>query len=396
MKKELFSLMLIALCFIVSLNAQTKFEKGLYINNSGETFEGLIKNVDWLNAPKKIDFKADENQESISLDICEVAYFEVGAYKFKRFTVPYDKSYGEKSNPGEGREPIYEDKIVFLRLLVDGHVDLYKLGSQNRFYFIKGNDSIQHLIYKEYVVNNKLRSNDSYKSQLFNVLDCNDILVEDIQNLSFTTKYLMEVFSKYNSCRGEVFYEFRESRKKQIFHLSVQPGIRFAQVNTISRKLDFLDVKYDWKPSFSVTTELEYMMPFNKNKWSVYTQLVYQSYDNEHQNDNLSSSSIYYTTVADYQSIEVNLGVRYYMYFSEKSNISLNTNATLLDFPINSKINSVEVNSAINFYFGLAYLHGNKYGAAIGFSTNRPVLAYNTEYSGVYRYFDIRLSYRIF
>ncbi len=93
-----------------------------------------------------------------------MAYFEVGAFKFKRFTVPYDKSYVEKSFPDEDREPVYEEKIVFLRLLVEGHVDLYKLESQNRFYFVKGNDSIQHLIYKEYLVDNKVRSNDSYKS----------------------------------------------------------------------------------------------------------------------------------------------------------------------------------------------------------------------------------------
>lgn len=163
-----------------------------------------------------------------------------------------------------------------------------------------------------------------------------------------------------------------------------------------NNKFDFLDVDYNWKPSFSFATELEYMMPFNKNKWSVYSQLAYQSYYNESQNEHLSPSSIYYATIADYQSIELNLGLRYYMYLTEKSNISLNTNATLLDVPINSKINSEEVNSAINFYFGLSYLNGNKYGAAIGLSTNRPVLAFNTEYSGVYRYFDIRLIYRIF
>lgn len=38
-------------------NAQTKFEKGYYINNKGIKFEGYIKNSDWKNTPKKIEFK---------------------------------------------------------------------------------------------------------------------------------------------------------------------------------------------------------------------------------------------------------------------------------------------------------------------------------------------------
>ncbi len=52
---------LVASCFMASISAQTKFEKGFYLDNNGQKTEGLIKNIDWLNDPKKIDFKANEN-----------------------------------------------------------------------------------------------------------------------------------------------------------------------------------------------------------------------------------------------------------------------------------------------------------------------------------------------
>ena len=42
------------------LQAQTKFEKGYFVDNSGQRTEVLIKNLDWKNNPTEFEFKKNE------------------------------------------------------------------------------------------------------------------------------------------------------------------------------------------------------------------------------------------------------------------------------------------------------------------------------------------------
>jgi hypothetical protein len=44
-------ILLLFLCSLI-LQAQTKYEKGFYIDNSGNISEGFIKNIDWLDDPR--------------------------------------------------------------------------------------------------------------------------------------------------------------------------------------------------------------------------------------------------------------------------------------------------------------------------------------------------------
>lgn len=387
---------LLVLFTITELYSQTIFEKGMYIDNTGKEIDGFIRNLDWLNEPKQIQFKTGENEDYHTLSIDDIQYFEVGSFRFKRYTIPFDVSYTEKSVPGIGRDPVYKERTAFLQLLVSGKASLYKLGSQNRFYFTIGNDSIRHLICKRYEVDGKIHNNESYKSQLFYELKCEVIKAKDIQDLSCESDDLIDIFKGYNDCVGESHFVYSKSKRKQIFHFYIKPGLRYAQIKTTNSQNRIFDINYDWKTSFSGALEFEYVMPFNKNKWSAFSEIAYQSYKSEVKNNNFNSTSDYFVSVADYKSIELNLGIRYYMYLSEKSAIYVNPKLTIIDFPINSKIDFADVNSLINIYIGAGYQYHRKYGIAFGISSNRSMLVNYAFYRGIYHYFNMQLSYRIF
>jgi len=73
-------------CSCTFLLAQTKFEKGYYINLNGIKSEGFIKNLDWKNSPSSFEFKTSITSNSIEVNTSQIAEFEIeNTVKFKNF-----------------------------------------------------------------------------------------------------------------------------------------------------------------------------------------------------------------------------------------------------------------------------------------------------------------------
>ena len=384
MKKELLLLLSIALFFISTLTAQTKFEKGFYLNNNGERVDGLIKNEDWLNDPKKITFKSDENQEDVTLEMNKVSYFEVGLYKYKRFEVPYDLNYNENSAPSYDKEPDYVERTVFLQLLVEGKASLYKLGDEKRFYYTIHDDSIRHLLYFTYSKLGVIRTNESYKTQLFNNLKCESINVNDMDKIAFKTKSLINFFIKYNECSGEKSYVY-EKKKKNIFHLTPFIGIRSASISirNPANRVQNVDFENKWNPVFGLN--LEYVLPFNNNKWSVFFEPEYQSYKSEVHTQT-------YNGVADYSSLEMHLGLKYSFYLTNSSTLYLTTSLKFYEIPMNKRVGPLEIASVANFSAGIGYLYNDRFSTSFRISTPRGLVSYDAYYVVKYQYFEFVLG----
>lgn len=81
----------------------------------------------------------------------------------------------------------------------------------------------------------------------------------------------------------------------------------------------------DWQTSgrnarFGIENEL--ILPFNRNKWSILLQPTYQYFrDSVTIKSNVSTDDLY---SIDYQSIELQLGVRYYAFLNENSKLFAN------------------------------------------------------------------------
>jgi hypothetical protein len=383
-------ILLLFLCSLI-LQAQTKYEKGFYIDNSGNISEGFIKNIDWLDDPLGIVYKVNESGEEVSLGIDDVAYFEVGKFKFKRFDIQYDLSYSDESAPSSTiSAPNYIEKTVFLRLIVEGKANLYKLGDHKRFYFTLENDSIIHLLYKRYKEDKKIQRNESYKSSLFENLKCETVTVSDIQRLEFKTKQLIRFFESYNECSGDLKYVFNDKEKKKIiFHLSPVIGIRSAsisQTNSVNPTQN-VDFGTKWGPAFGLN--IEYVLPFNNNKWSVFFEPYYHSYTSE-------IDLRYYRGTADYSSIELHFGLRYYMFLSKSSTLFLNATLMNNDILIKKSLGHLKITSGYCFTGGLGYLYKSKVSLSFRLSSTKEILNYYAYYRGKYNSFDIALAYRIF
>ena len=109
------------------LNAQTKYEIGYYITNSGEKVECLIKNEDWKNSPESITIKKSESDTNTSISTSNLNEFTIyNKKKYKFFSVDIEKSSSHDRQLTYEKEPFFLKENLLLEVLVEGKASLYK------------------------------------------------------------------------------------------------------------------------------------------------------------------------------------------------------------------------------------------------------------------------------
>ncbi|WP_312391177.1 outer membrane beta-barrel protein [Chryseobacterium sp.] len=392
MKKASVLTALTAACF---LQAQIKFEKGYYINNSGQKTEVLIKNLDWKNNPTEFEYKTSENSEIKKENIKNIQEFGMDQDdKYIRKTVMIDTSSDQLNNMSEVREPQFTEQTVFLKYQVEGKANLfyYENSELRRLFFNIDGSDVQQLVYKPYLINDsRISYNEDYKKQLQQSLKCG-IENKDIQSSKYNAKDITEFFMKYNNCsNGSALNYTKASEKRDLFNLTLRPGVSSSSLKTVYNSFNSSEeTKFDNKTTFRVGLEFEFIMPFNRNKWSLFAEPTYQYYKSEIESvrypgalyEQRSKRSV------DYKSIEVPIGVRHYFFLNDKSKIFVNA-AYLLDFNFKSNIKydyfELETNSGNNLIFGAGYKYNDKFGVEFRVGTPRTLLrnyySWNSDYT---------------
>mgnify|MGYP007089982229 FL=1 len=121
-----------------------------------------------------------------------------------------------------------------------------------------------------------IMKNNAYKTQIWNDLKCTDITINDIDKLHFTRKKLFDMFKKYNTCKGSDYTNYDASKSKSDFTLYIKPGLRLANLTLRNKSNPMQNIDYDNKLSVCLGIEAEFVLPFNKNKWSVFLVPTYQ------------------------------------------------------------------------------------------------------------------------
>ena len=88
------------------ISGQIKFEKGYIIDNSGVKTECLIRNLDWRDNPRVIQYKLSEESDIVSGSIDFIKEFKVDNYpRFVRYDVKIDRSSSDIVNLSKTRSP---------------------------------------------------------------------------------------------------------------------------------------------------------------------------------------------------------------------------------------------------------------------------------------------------
>ena len=388
MKKKL--LLLLTLIITINSYSQITFDKGYYINNNGQKIDCLIKNIDWDNTPTEFEYKltADSNKKKNSLKT--VKEFGVYGYsKYIRSKVQIDRSTLDLDNIKYDKNPVFKEEVLFLKVLIEGKSNLYSYidGSLKRFFFTNKKLEIKQLIYKIYQTKNtNLAKNKHYQKQLWDNLKCPSITMNNVLDVEYKKNDLVDFFTTYNKCTNEAYSVYNETKKRNLFNLTLRPRLRNSSFDLNK------NTKIDLGANFGFGVELEYVLPFNKNKWALIIEPTYHS---------IKSSKIIGTTLINttYNLIEIPLGVRHSFFLNNNSKIFIN-GSFIID--INSKssihINTLDfdISARNSFAFGVGYNYKNKYSIELRNLTNGELLNKYQSFSANYNAFSIIFGYTLF
>ncbi|MCF6297958.1 MAG: autotransporter outer membrane beta-barrel domain-containing protein [Flavobacteriaceae bacterium] len=406
MNKNLITLLLIVLSF--NSYSQITFERGYIIQNTGNKKTCLIKNIDWRDNPTEIKYKLLETDKVKTVKLNNIIEFGIDNYsKYIRTTIDIDRSPEDLNNISENRNPNFNKETLFLKVLVEGKASLYEYtdSNLNRYFFRLNNLPIKQLIYKSFrTSDNGIRKNEDYKQQLINNLECSDISLDKIKTLVYKQKKLINIFVNYNQCTNSNFINFKEETKRGLFNLSVRLGLNSSSLSLQKNGSTLENRDFNNKLGMRVSVEAEFILPFNKNKWGIIIEPTYQYYKSKKDVEVSYLSGGRLFSSVDYKSIEVPVGIRYYLFLKNKSKLFINA-SLIFDLSLNSTvefnredgstINLLEINTGNNLAFGFGYNY-NKYSLELRAQTPRVVLGNYISWSSSYKTLSIIVGYNIF
>ncbi len=319
--------------------SQIKFEKGYIIKNDNTKIECLIKNNDWRFNPDEIYYKLSTNSDPIKTTINDIKEFGISSnIKYKKFKVNVDISSKEINDLTLSRNPILREQTLLLKQLVEGETNLfvYKNPSMTRFFYSMTDSNIEQLIYKHYKTNDgKIAVNNRYKQQLLNSSKCKDITVDELNKLNYSKKNLKDFFVKYNTCIDSNYIVYDKSNKKTSINFKVKSGINFSSM-TVNKGFTTASEgkKMDNHLNYRISAEIEFLLPFNKNKWAVFLEPSFSAY-----NEELAYGSGTYETnlKIKFNYFEAVIAARHYLYLNDTSKLNLSL-GLIYTYAINPEI----------------------------------------------------------
>jgi hypothetical protein len=221
------------------------------------------------------------------------------------------------------RNPTWRTEVVFLKVLVEGKASLYEYEDYrlHNFFYSVDSSSIETLVFKRFLRNaggvRQVGTNQTYLQQLKNHVFCNTTM-EKLIRVKYHREDLKKYFWDFNACNGEVIAAKRSKKRRVYFYLA--PGMDVAKGKIVSTYY-MNSTKYSPTKQFRIGIMTEFVLPFNKNKWSILLEPAYQYFN--------------HSNAIDYKSIEFSYGVRYYIFLKNDTKLFVNALA-LMDFPLQS------------------------------------------------------------
>lgn len=320
MKTQITFLLLFLVAF--SIFGQKSFHKGYFVTNNGERIDCFINDKDGLNSPTSLLYKLSENVKTERISIDSIAMFEIPGYdKYICKEVRMDMSIDELSNLTTSKDPIWETRRIALKTLVEGKASLYVYRNKDvtRFFYAVDNAEPRQLVYRQYIdssspKNNILVENNGFIQQLSTEFT-NPSFTNRINKLQYEETDLKRFFVQYNtfestSSTADVF-NATPKVKRDKFKVTVKAGVNHSVLDVERLKTSMNNFSFDPLYAPYLGLDLEFVLPFFRNKLSCLFQTVYNFKVSGEKQILLESNSELANITYSYHSFEVPLGIRY-------------------------------------------------------------------------------------
>ncbi len=396
MMKSIFSLCLFLINF--SLLAQVKFEKGFIVDESGQRKDAFIRNIEWANNPSNFQYSLTEGGEVLKGSLADIREFGIGEQLwYIRATVKVDRSSDRVANLSVSQDPEFSEETHFLQVLAEGSKRLYSFqdGDLRRYFMQTGAGEIVPLVWKRYLDGTRVAQNPKFRLQLMNSLKCASITQDQILKTAYTGKNLQKIFHSYNTCMGgKAIVYGRKSNAGGDYNLSVRAGLATTNVKLNYAPYSNTNHQFDRKLTARFGVEMEYVMPILRNKWAVIIEPGVLFYKNEEEYRSNQIARINYT------SIELPVGIRYYLYLSDRNKLFFN-GVFNPGFAINStkfftSTGEVEVKPEPNLSFGAGLQVASRFSLEVRHNLNRSLSSKYAAWDSKFGSTALMLGYKLF
>lgn len=384
-------IVVIAILLTSNINGygQINFEPGYFVDNNDQITNCFIKNIDWKSNPTEFEYKMLDTGEPKTMGIATVKEFGITntIHKYYRFMVGIDRSTEVTSGLSIDRTITLTEEQLFLRPLIEGKASLYIYEDRGIIkYFYKLDDgAVEQLLYKKYKTDgNKIGEVNKYREQIWNNLKCESISMASVENIVYRKQSLVKLFIKYNECHNSKFVTTEVKGDRNYFNLMIRPGLNRSSLSIANRLSSSRDTDFGGKSAYRFGLELEFVLPFNKNKWSLLIEPTYHSLKDEQDTPGINQFFTY-DVIVDYTSIEIPIGIRHYFFIDDKSKVFLNWSymidlgmSSTIDFKVGDVlVDSYEIGTRGSSVFGGGYNYNNKFNIELRYGSRDILNSYN-------------------
>lgn len=398
-------LLVLILSLSVKCFGQAVFEKGYFVNNEGLKIECLIKNNDWGKNPRDFMYKLSNDGEIKNADIKDVKEFRVTDYsKYVRADVDIDMSPVKLTELSNSKDPEWERKLVFLKVLVEGNASLYyyNVGGSDQFFYQCKDSAVHQLVYKEYKSEHlQMEINAGFHKQLLRDMPVQQESSDVVLSLNYIKGDLVRYFQHYNLSVDPTYKVIKVKHVRDMLNFRVSTGFDYSSLSISNPGADYMNASFNGKLNYRFAFEMEYILPFNRNQWGVVLESSYHSYKAQMLNTETSAT-------VDCKSIDFSFGVKRYIFLNENAKLFvdgyINSIGTIMFN--NSKIgykyvyslgpvDYLDIMNGNNLGFGAGYEY-KKFFAELRYYTAQDILSNYGSWHSKFQRFSLIVGYKIF
>lgn len=327
--------------------SQNNFKPCSIILKDGVKKNGLVNYVKTRNTPQEFKFKSSIEAEIEILDSTEVVSVAISDITKFVFRKNIEVSFESKNLSNTNNNNV---KFInkFVEVLVDGEYSLcnYSDNQYEKFYYFGSDLKLNSLKTKMfYGKDEKLMVAEEYKTVLITNLSNNNLeIINEIKNTRLNSSDLSKLFYIINKKDLSIL---KAKNNDGFLNINLTPDINFMSFKSSN-------VDFSKKTLFNIGTELEYVLPYYNNLFSIELIPSISIYKNE---------GVYFNPIPDYvvETTDSN-GTSFIYYYDVNNGKKAFFKSTTFSMPFNLKI--YPLNKKVKVYISTTLFNLFSYGKA--------------------------------
>ena len=303
------------LCLLMSgINwaiGQVNFIPGQVVLLNGDTLSGYIDYRNWAINPKKVAFKTNIDSVIQILNPLEILEFSVSDEIYVSAVVKVETTPLAINNIEDDASLHFRTDTIFLQTLIKGAKSLffYKNEESRDNYYIKEDSAIELLVYKQYIKKDEnghtyAAENNTYLGQLRLYLGDCPTIQSYLENTKYNKNSLISLFQEYYNCISSETAFMRKPEKVRC-EAGMLVGSSLSTLRFQSTEFDYLvNATYSYSINFTRGAYLDFIIPRNQGRWSVYNEFLYTNYK-------VNGLYEFYHSKFNYGTVETEIGIAY-------------------------------------------------------------------------------------